>query len=44
MPGDGLTHGPPAHVLPAGDAARDWLVSADGLRLLTEEERDDVIL
>src|SRR5262249_51193996 len=34
------------HVLPAGDAAKGWLVNAerDGLRLLKEEERDDVIL
>jgi hypothetical protein len=33
-------------VLPAGDALKGWLVSAekDGLHLLTEEEHDDVIL
>jgi hypothetical protein len=35
-----------AHVIPPGGASKEWLVGAerDGVRLLTEEERDHVIL
>src|ERR1700741_2678137 len=34
------------HVIPPGDASKEWLVRAeqDGVRLLTQEEREHVIL